>query len=164
MRCAARRAAPAVDFELRNCVTDRISKEARSRNMAAVRSHDTFPELYVRKTLYAAGYRYRLHVRKLPGSPDIVLGRRRVAVFVHGCFWHSHSCRRGRLPKTNREFWKVKIGANKLRDNRQIRKLRSSGWIAVVIWECRLERASRDLLALLERQRLPGAKAPVSRA
>jgi len=90
-------------------MTDRVSPEQRSRMMAAVRGSDTLPELYVRKRLFAAGFRFRIHASKLSGKPDIVLPRLRTAVFIHGCFWHGHSCPRGKRPGSNVEFWNAKI-------------------------------------------------------
>jgi DNA mismatch endonuclease, patch repair protein len=97
-------------------MTDRVSLEQRSRMMAAVRGADTSPELYVRKKLFAEGFRYRLYAKELVGKPDIVLPRFRLAVFVHGCFWHGHSCSRGKRPTSNVEFWNVKIDGNMRRD------------------------------------------------
>ena len=130
-------------------MTDRISKRQRSSNMAAVRSRDTLPELYVRKKLFAAGFRYRLHSRSLIGKPDIVLPRFRTAVFVHGCFWHSHSCSRGTRPKSNVEFWSAKIDGNVSRDKRSRAVLKSEGWVPIVIWQCQLARATNALLLQL---------------
>ena len=91
--------------------------EVRSRIMRAARSKDTMPELKVRRTVHAMGFRYRLHCKELPGTPDLVFKAKKKAVFVHGCFWHGHDCLRGdRLPKANRDYWKRKLGRNKLRD------------------------------------------------
>jgi DNA mismatch endonuclease (patch repair protein) len=97
-------------------MTDRVSPEQRSRMMAAVRGVDTLPEIYVRKRLFAAGFRYRLQAKELVGKPDIVLPRFRTVVFVHGCFWHGHSCSRGKRPASNVEFWNAKIDGNVRRD------------------------------------------------
>jgi DNA mismatch endonuclease, patch repair protein len=111
--------------------------EQRSRNMAAVKGRDTKPEMRVRSILYALGYRYRLHRKDLPGKPDIVLPRLHVAIFVNGCFWHSHDCHRGRVaPKTRAKFWASKRGETTERDARNKRDLRGLGWRVVVIWEC----------------------------
>jgi DNA mismatch endonuclease (patch repair protein) len=118
--------------------------------MAAVRSADTLPEIYVRKRLFAEGFRYRLHAKELVGKPDIVLPRFRTAVFVHGCFWHGHSCSRGKRPASNVEFWNAKIDGNLRRDRRNQLALKSAGWSPVVIWECRLKRATEALLRRLE--------------
>lgn len=105
--------------------------------MRAVKSRDTTPELAIRRLLHAMGYRYRLHRADLPGSPDIVFPGRRKVIFVHGCFWHGHSCRRGaRTPAVNREYWERKITRNIERDANVLAKLEDAGWQALVIWEC----------------------------
>lgn len=122
----------------------------RSRIMSAIRGKDTQPELTVRRALHAAGLRYRLHHRELPGSPDIVLTRIRTVVFVHGCFWHAHRCQTAR-PKTRAAFWQEKLEANRARDRRVRHFLRAAGWHVHVIWECELTRAAplRRLIACL---------------
>lgn len=121
---------------------------ARSRNMSAIRGRNTSPELKVRSLLHGLGYRFRLHRRDLPGSPDIVLPRHRTVVFVHGCFWHRHpGCRYTTTPKTRADFWARKFEQNMERDERQQRQLREMGWTVMVIWECEL----RDLSALMQR-------------
>lgn len=118
-------------------VTDIHTREVRSANMAAVRNRDTKPELAVRRLLHGMGYRFRLHNRELPGTPDLVLARHRVVVFVHGCFWHKHECRAGRsTPKTRAEFWEAKRNANVARDERHMAALMSSNWRVLVVWEC----------------------------
>jgi DNA mismatch endonuclease (patch repair protein) len=105
--------------------------------MAKVRSRDTRPEMIVRRAAHALGYRYRLHVRALPGCPDMVFPARRAVVFVHGCFWHRHACAMGdRTPKSRAKFWRNKLEGNRLRDRRHHRKLRSAGWRVMVVWEC----------------------------
>ena len=107
--------------------------------MARVKGKDTKPELKVRQLLWAAGYRYRLHRKDLPGSPDIVLRGRKAAVFVHGCFWHGHDCKRGaRQPKGNAEYWRSKIEGNRARDDRSAEALAGKGWRPLVVWECEL--------------------------
>lgn len=117
---------------------------ARSRNMAAIRSRDTSPEHVVRSTLRKMGIPFRLHVRKLPGCPDIVLPQRRVALFVHGCFWHAHRCKIGRrIPKTNVAYWIAKRARNKQRDGRSRRALRRAGWRVLTIWECETRQVAR---------------------
>jgi DNA mismatch endonuclease, patch repair protein len=118
---------------------DHLSPKRRSWLMAQVKGRNTAPELVVRRMLHALGYRYRLHRKDLPGNPDIVFGPRKKAVFIHGCFWHGHRCRRGKLPKSNASFWKVKIKKNKLRDRRNIRRLRAAGWGALTVWQCQLK-------------------------
>jgi DNA mismatch endonuclease (patch repair protein) len=111
--------------------------EQRSRNMAAIRCKNTKPEIVVRKLLSEMGIRYRLHRKDLPGKPDIVMPSRRVAIFVHGCFWHMHSCRYGRvIPATNKEFWQKKREGNVARDIRAQRKLRRERWHVLNVWEC----------------------------
>lgn len=119
---------------------DHVPPLVRSRMMSQIRSTNTLPELIVRRHLYHAGYRYRLHVSSLPGRPDIVFVRRRICVFVHGCFWHGcPKCRDGRRrPKSNRAYWLAKIRRNRRRDRSHLRKLRSAGWKAFVIWECEI--------------------------
>lgn len=104
--------------------------------MASVKSKDTTPELTVRRTLHALGYRFRLHRKDLPGRPDIVLPRHRIVIFVHGCFWHGHRCRRGRRPTSNLRFWNTKLDLNIRRDRLARRKLKALRWQSIVIWEC----------------------------
>ena len=118
----------------------RETPERRSRTMRAVKGANTRPEMQVRRLLHAMGYRYRLHRKDLPCKPDIVFSSRRKVIFVHGCFWHGHDCRRGaRLPKTNREYWSAKIAGNRARDARCLEQLRALGWEALVLWECELK-------------------------
>lgn len=131
-------------------MADKVTSEQRSRMMAAVHGCDTSPELYVRKRLFAEGFRYRLHVKELVGKPDIVLPRFRLAVFVHGCFWHGHCCSRGRRPSSNVEFWNVKLDGNVRRDRKNQRVLKARGWTPVVIWECRLNIGTELLLKRLK--------------
>ena len=108
--------------------------------MAAVRSTDTGPEMAVRSAVHRLGYRYRLHVRTLPGCPDIVFPARRKVIFVHGCFWHRHSrCRYATDPKTRREFWQKKFDSNVVRDRRAKKALRRDGWNVLVVWQCELK-------------------------
>lgn len=120
---------------------DTISREQRSRTMSRIRSKNTKPELLVRRFLYANGFRYRVNVRTLPGSPDIVLKKYRTVIFIHGCFWHSHSCQQGRLPQTNVDFWTRKLTRNKERDSDVREKLRQLGWKTMIVWECQLKPA-----------------------
>ncbi|GAA5071263.1 DNA mismatch endonuclease Vsr [Roseibacterium beibuensis] len=108
--------------------------------MAKVRSQNTKPELAVRRYLHARGLRFRLHRRDLPGKPDMVFPSRRVAVFVHGCFWHQHpGCRRAKLPQTRADFWREKLEANVRRDAAALAALEILGWTALVVWECEIE-------------------------
>lgn len=134
-------------------MADVYDTATRSRVMAAVRSKDTAPEVAVRQALHAAGYRFRLHRRDLPGSPDIVLPKHRVAVFVHGCFWHGHGCRRDKRPATNTSYWAAKRTRNTARDRRSQRALRADRWSVAVVWTCRLERDVQTLVRRLARAR-----------
>lgn len=130
-------------------MVDHLSQERRSRNMAAIKGKDTEPEMAVRRLLHSLGFRYRLHARDLPGKPDIVNRSRRKAIFVHGCFWHAHGCKRGnRQPKTNPDYWLKKIGRNVERDNQHLAELQEADWDVLVIWECETRRA--DLAERLE--------------
>jgi DNA mismatch endonuclease (patch repair protein) len=115
--------------------------------MLANRSKDTAPELTVRRALHAVGLRYRLHVRSLPGRPDVVLPSRHMVVEVRGCFWHGHHCQGSRIPKTRSEFWTAKVQINKERDERNEAMLRRLGWKVVVIWECDIKRGLVPLFA-----------------
>jgi DNA mismatch endonuclease (patch repair protein) len=123
---------------------DRVSEARRSYIMSRVGSKDTAPELNVRRLLHRIGYRYRLHARDLPGRPDICFSARRKVVFVHGCFWHGHECRYGRLPKSRIDYWRDKIAATRARDLDRIVALAGLGWSALVVWQCE----TRDLEAL----------------
>lgn len=132
-------------------MTDTVSKAKRSATMRQVCGSDTSPERLVRRVLHGLGARFRLSTgRSLPGSPDIVLPSRHVAVFVHGCFWHQHSCARGaRRPASNAVYWNPKLDRNVRRDKRVKRTLRKQGWRVLVVWECQ----TRDLPALAARLR-----------
>lgn len=135
---------------------DRLTPEARSHNMSRVRPMNTGPERYVRSFLHRAGLRFRCHVSRLPGCPDIVLSKYRTVVFVHGCFWHQHpGCRRARMPTTNSRFWKLKLSKNIARDRVVRQALRRAGWHVHVIWSCELRR-SRRLTLLTKEIRLHG--------
>jgi len=118
-------------------VTDVVDPATRSRMMSGIRGRNTKPEISVRKALFAAGFRFRLHRKDLPGRPDVVLPGLRVAVFVHGCFWHAHpGCCYARVPASNREFWEAKLAANVERDRLAKEALLSRGWRVLVVWEC----------------------------
>ena len=117
---------------------DRLEPAARRRLMQAVKSKDTKPELQVRSMLHSAGYRYRLHRRDLPGSPDIVFPSRRCVIFVHGCFWHGHGCKIGQPSKSRTDYWGPKIEANRARDMRKRSELEASGWRVLEVWQCEL--------------------------
>jgi len=124
-------------------MTDVHSKETRSKNMAAVPGKNTKPELLVRKGLHRVGFRYRLHDKKLPGKPDMVLPKYRAVNFVNGCFWHHHNCHLFKWPSTHEEFWRAKIEGNKARDNEAIKQLRLAGWRVLIVWECSLKGKNR---------------------
>ncbi|TPL07588.1 DNA mismatch endonuclease Vsr [Mesorhizobium sp. B2-4-14] len=118
-------------------MSDRISVERRSANMARIRGKDTSPELRTRKAAHSMGLRFRLHRRDLPGKPDLVFPKYRTAIFVHGCFWHQHAaCKRASRPKSNRDYWDRKLKRNVERDAAAINALAASGWHVGVIWEC----------------------------
>ncbi|QOL50243.1 very short patch repair endonuclease [Massilia litorea] len=119
-------------------MVDTLTAAERSHRMSLIRSRNTGPELALRRALHAKGLRYRIHFRGLPGKPDIVFTRRRVVVFVNGCFWHGHKCPTGHIPKSNSAFWKNKVETNRKRDARNIRALRAAGWKVIVVWECGL--------------------------
>jgi DNA mismatch endonuclease (patch repair protein) len=131
--------------------TDVYGPEKRSAVMRRVRAKDTGPEMTVRRALTALGARYRLHRKDLPGSPDIVMPGRRLAIFVHGCFWHGHDCARGaRVPKANADYWIAKIDRNRARDGRNLATLAAQGWRVEVLWECELKSGlDARLMALL---------------
>ena len=137
-------------------MTDKVTRAQRSAMMAAVKNKNTGLELTVRRRVFAAGFRYRLHMGNLPGTPDMVFPRYRVAVFVHGCFWHGHDCPKGRLPTTNRDFWQKKISKNVDRDRRAVEGLEHDGWRVATIWFCRLEEGIEELLGFLTKRRRTG--------
>ena len=140
-------------------MTDVYDKEKRSAVMARVKSKDTSPERTVRRVLTGLGARYRLHRKDLPGNPDIVMPGRKLAIFVHGCFWHGHDCARGaRVPKANRDYWLAKVARNRARDAKAAEALRADGWAVETVWECELKDAARlsdRLAAILGRRGSP---------
>ena len=122
-------------------MTDVVSKKRRSEIMASVGQKDTGPEKIVRSFLHRKGLRYRLHVKELPGKPDMVFPKYKAVIFINGCFWHGHEdeeCKLARIPKSNTEFWETKIKRNRARDKINWQKLRSLGWHVFVVWECQL--------------------------
>ncbi|WP_264212990.1 very short patch repair endonuclease [Leisingera thetidis] len=125
-------------------MADTLTPERRSANMARIRAKDTKPEMLVRRLVHGLGYRYRLHRKDLPGKPDLVFGPRRKVIFVHGCFWHQHSCPAGRIPASRRSYWEPKLLRNKQRDAEQQAVLQAAGWQVLTIWEC--ETKDRDAL------------------
>ena len=134
---------------------DVLTREQRSLNMRRVRGKDTGPEVFFRKGLHALGYRYNLHVRRLPGCPDLCLPKHRTVVFVHGCFWHGHQCPTFRWPRTRRSFWSAKIQRNRLRDDSAVQSLLAEGWQILIVWECALRgphrRTPADVYEMCER-------------
>lgn len=133
-------------------MADQFSTEERSAIMRRVRSVDTAPELRVRQIVHGLGFRFRLHSQGLPGTPDLVLAGRKKVVFVHGCYWHQHSCDGAKRPATNRRYWNRKLDKNIERDKKNLRLLRRQGWRVLTVWECELrkpERLQRRLLRFL---------------
>lgn len=117
-------------------MTDRFTPEERSRIMSNIRAKNTRPEVLVRRLLHGMGYRFRLHQKNLPGKPDVVLPRHRKIIFVNGCFWHGHKCKRGSRPSSNAKFWNDKIDGNMSRDLRKREELEKLGWNVLTVWEC----------------------------
>ena len=131
---------------------DTVSALVRSKIMSRVRSEDTKPEILVRRLVHSMGFRYRLHVKDLPGRPDLVFPAKRKVIFVHGCFWHGHNCEAGTLPQSNVDYWSVKQARNMARDRQSLRSLARDGWKTLVIWECKLrvvDRVSRRVRKFL---------------
>lgn len=127
---------------------DVLTPEQRKHCMAAIRNKDTQPEMLVRRLVHSLGFRFRLHVKELPGKPDLVFSSKRKVIYVHGCFWHRHSCKKGiSTPVTQQDFWREKLNGNKQRDRRNRRALAKLGWKALVVWECETSPARLDHLA-----------------
>ena len=127
--------------------------EQRSRNMSAIKSKNTKPEITVRKLLHSMGYRFRLHKKDLPGSPDIVLPKYKTVIFVHGCFWHRHqNCKYASNPKTRKEFWEAKFRENINRDKKHQENLSSMGWKIIIVWECEIKDKDFDLNRLFKKE------------
>jgi DNA mismatch endonuclease (patch repair protein) len=148
-------------------MADNLTSEQRSRCMSKIRSTNTLPEWTVRRLVFDMGYRYRLHRRDLPGTPDLVFPRLRRVVFVHGCFWHGHSCQKGRMPKSNSSYWTAKRTRNITRDRQSTRKLRRAGWRVLTVWECEtrdLDNLRRRIGAFLSRSGTRKTKSPRPRA
>jgi len=124
---------------------DVLTPQQRSYNMSRIRAKNTKPELLLRKALHARGFRYRLHRKELPGTPDLVFARFKAIVFVHGCFWHGHGCHLFVLPEQNRAFWRKKISLNEDRDKRAEMELRNRGWRVLTVWECALRGRHRKV-------------------
>jgi DNA mismatch endonuclease (patch repair protein) len=128
---------------------DVLTNEQRHYNMSRIHSKNTKPELIVRKFLWSRGFRYRLQRKDLPGKPDIVLPGLHTVIFVNGCFWHMHRCKKFVLPSTNTEFWYDKLSKNKIRDKKNYRKLKKAGWNYILIWECQLSNNKDKILEKL---------------
>ena len=123
-------------------MADTFTKQQRHDCMSHIRSKNTKPEIMLRKSLFAKGFRYRINNKKLPGTPDIVLTKYRTVIFVNGCFWHGHrNCKKYTVPKTNTDFWKRKVKRNKARDEKVMRELEILGWNIIVVWECQLQKS-----------------------
>jgi DNA mismatch endonuclease, patch repair protein len=137
---------------------DTVSPTTRSRIMSAIGQRDTAPERLVRSAAHALGLRFRLCDKKLPGSPDLVFKRHRVAVFVHGCFWHHHECRKGVLPRTRTEYWAAKFARNKARDNANTQALVAAGWTVLELWECEVRNEAWLNETLVETFKLKGQR------
>ena len=133
-------------------MTDRITKEQRSKNMSHIRSKDTSIELKVRKYLFSLGYRYRVNYKELPGKPDIVFTKKKIAIFIHGCYWHGHNCnsRYAHISKSNTNYWNTKIQRNQERDKRNIEQLEKDGWKVIVLWECEIKENFEEIKTKLE--------------
>ena len=124
-------------------MADIVDASTRSMMMSRVKGKNTRQEVEIRKRLFALGFRYRLHVKKLPGTPDIVLPKYKAVIFIHGCFWHVHNCSLFRWPASKKAFWKKKLSANKKRDVENIESLKKLGWRILVIWECSFRGAGK---------------------
>ena len=129
---------------------DKISTKQRSSIMSKIKSKDTKPEIVVRKHLHALGYRFRLHDKKLPGKPDIVMKKYKTAIQVRGCFWHQHGCKYSNVPKSNKTYWIPKLKQNKKRDRLNDKKLKKLGWKIIVIWECKLQNELKRLIKKID--------------
>lgn len=134
-------------------MSDIFSQTKRSDIMSKISSKDTKPEILVRKFLFSKGFRYRINVKTLPGKPDIVLPKYKTIIFVNGCFWHGHNCKKGKLPSSNTDFWKEKISNNKSRDAKNSDLLVKPGWKVIIIWQCeisKIDNRTKILNKLLE--------------
>lgn len=127
-------------------MADVFDKDKRSQIMSHVKNKSTTPEVRLRSILHKAGYRFRINRKDLPGKPDIVLPKYKVIIFVNGCFWHGHSCKRGQRPQTNIQFWNEKIGKNIERDKIVAKRLEDLGWRVLTIWECEIKKKQEDVL------------------
>lgn len=131
-------------------MTDIVSKEVRSKMMSGIRGKNTKPELIIRHGLFALGLRYRLHVRDLPGKPDLVFPKYKTALFINGCFWHGHDCKLFKAPSTNQDFWEMKINKTRINDEKNKSLLLNAGWKVVIVWECAIKNKKNEFPALLQ--------------
>lgn len=131
-------------------MADKISKERRSWNMSHIKGKDTTIEVVVRKRLFRDGFRYRKNVKDLPGKPDIVLPKYKTVIFIHGCYWHNHGCKKSHIPKTNTSFWENKFKRNIENDNKHYHELREKDWNVLVIWECEIENDFEGIIKHIE--------------
>lgn len=134
-------------------MADSLTVERRSWNMSRIRSRDTGPERTLRSMLHRAGFRFRLHDRSLPGTPDIVMKKHRTVILVHGCYWHRHEgCKNATTPSTRTDFWQKKFGATVARDERNLDALTELGWNSIVVWECDLKKRPDEVMAEIRRR------------
>ena len=129
-------------------MSDIISSQKRSDIMSKISGKNTKPEILVRKFLFSKGFRYRINVKTLPGKPDIVLPKYKTVIFINGCFWHGHNCKKGKLPSSNIDFWKEKISNNKLRDDKNSDLLIKLGWKVIIIWQCEVSKIDNRIKIL----------------
>ena len=139
-------------------MTDIVDRQTRSKMMSAVRAKNTKLETEIRRRLFAQGFRYRLHARDLPGTPDMVFPKYSTVIFVHGCFWHYHGCSRSTIPDNRRDWWRKKLEDNRTRDAKALTELRRDGWRVVVIWECSVRRPGIDRQKAIDRVCLRAVK------
>lgn len=126
---------------------DKFAPDKRKAIMQSVKGKNSKPEKIIRSLIFNLGFRYRLHDSTLPGKPDLVFKTAKKAIFVHGCYWHRHNCKKGKsIPAVNKDFWEKKFNANRKRDKETQQKLKKMGWITLVIWECQIKQANRDRL------------------
>ena len=136
------------DYKLSNTMSDIFSSQKRSDIMSKISGKNTKPEILVRKFLFSKGFRYRINVKTLPGKPDIVLPKYKTVIFINGCFWHGHNCKKGKLPSSNIDFWKEKISNNKSRDDKNSDLLVKLGWKVIIIWQCEVSKIDNRIKIL----------------
>ncbi len=130
-------------------MTDIVDSKTRSRMMSGIQGKNTKPEVLIRSLLHRKGFRFRIHEKKLPGKPDIVLKKYQAVIFVHGCFWHRHLCHLFKWPKTRPDFWRNKINRNVINDQKNIQALTSSGWRICIVWECSIKGIHKNIQATI---------------